>query len=701
MKRKAVMLTKPKQTKASGEVLTAQITGEILILDHWKDRLLRDRYCINVKTGEFENLDASGSWKKIRLGHVIGQESWRGFDWLGTDTKEKVYLSNKDRRIIKENIQSSWDQEALDRIISKEKSYLYEKREIREFNRQERLKRLMDSVPAIPKDFKSWITERVASGLEYAFYQKKDKAYSCTACGRKVKETEFKAAKIRHRDELICPKCGHMVTVLRRKTTPELTTTAMLLQDIDEKKSVSRHFDIKIMWEPEGKKVLCSEAVRIFLHRKQRYAVSIYYAYTCKSQWVENSAFDKSNPCNRKIGESYLYPGGIDEALNETRYAAWERTFKQLAEAGRMLDYNALMVGGVGTPQLPTMTEYLIKGRFYRLLHETARNISFYSCQYSGPLNPEGENIEGVFGIQDRQRINRIRNINGGSDTLAWMQWSDEQGVKLNDETLKWLTEERVRERDVNWILDRMSPCQIMNYVRRQQAEAYQSKSARSVLSAWEDYLSMCEKLRKHTEDEMIFRPRELKRRHDEIVEEIRDRQEEIAEMEQEEAADRMRDKYPGAEEHLQEIRGRYEYQDNEYLIAVPKRLMEIVKEGAALHHCVGSSERYFERIRDKETYICFLRRISEPDKPYYTIEVEPGGTIRQHRSMYDEEPNIEQIRGFLRKWQKEIRKRLNEEDRKLAQISAEKRKKNLEELMEKNNTRVLKALEEDFMEAV
>ena len=211
----------------------------------------------------------------------------------------------------------------------------------------------------------------------------------------------------------------------------------------------------------------------------------------------------------------------------------------------------------------------------------------------------------------------------------------------------------------------------------------------------------MCEKLKKHTEDEMLFRPRELKRRHDEIVEEIRARQKEIEEMEQEEAADRMRDKYPGAEEQLQEIRSRYEYQDDEYLIAVPKRLMEIVKEGAALHHCVGSSERYFERIRDKETYICFLRRVSEPDKPYYTIEVEPGGTIRQHRSMYDEEPDIEQIRGFLRKWQKEIHKRLNEEDRKLARISAEKRKKNIEELMEKNNTRVLKALEEDFMEAV
>lgn len=125
------------------------------------------------------------------------------------------------------------------------------------------------------------------------------------------------------------------------------------------------------------------------------------------------------------------------------------------------------------------------------------------------------------------------------------------------------------------------------------------------------------------------------------------------------------------------------------------------MQEGAALHHCVGSSERYFERIMQKETYICFLRRAEAPDKPYYTIEFEPGGTIRQHRSEYDEEPDIEKIRGFLRQWQKEIKKRLNEEDRRLAHISAQKRQQNIDELKEKNNIRVLKGLEEDFMEAI
>ena len=85
---------------------------------------------------------------------------------------------------------------------------------------------------------------------------------------------------------------------------------------------------------------------------------------------------------------------------------------------------------------------------------------------------------------------------------------------------------------------------------------------------------------------------------------------------------------------------------------------------------------------------------------PFYTIEVEPGGTIRQHRGYLDDEPGIEQLKPVLREWQKAIRKRLTREDRALAETSAMLREKNIEELKEKNNIRVLKGLMEDFMAA-
>lgn len=206
-------------------------------------------------------------------------------------------------------------------------------------------------------------------------------------------------------------------------------------------------------------------------------------------------------------------------------------------------------------------------------------------------------------------------------------------------------------------------------------------------------------------DDEMVYRPRELKRRHDEVVTDM-NQMRILKEMDsnkeyKESYSKEMKEKYPEVEPILKEIKERYEYENEEYLILVPETLLQIVAEGQALHHCAGSSERYFDRIESRETYICFLRRQTTRTIPYYTIEIEPGGTIRQHRSYLDEEPGIDEIRGFLKEWQQVVKKRLTKEDKKLAKISEVKRNKNIEELKLKNNTRVLKALEEDFLENV
>ena len=67
------------------------------------------------------------------------------------------------------------------------------------------------------------------------------------------------------------------------------------------------------------------------------------------------------------------------------------------------------------------------------------------------------------------------------------------------------------------------------------------------------------------------------------------------------------------------EFRKTLEFEDKEYLIRLPVDKNEIVKEGLELHHCVGS---YAERYETGDTTIMFLRKKSEPDKPFYTIEV-------------------------------------------------------------------------------
>lgn len=338
------------------------------------------------------------------------------------------------------------------------------------------------------------------------------------------------------------------------------------------------------------------------------------------------------------------------------------------------------------------------------MLRETVEKVDVWGGgSYYGKLRLTGETLEEVFKIKDRQKINRIRDQDGGEEMLAWMRWSDTSNKKVSQDTLEYMIANGIDPGDIEFVEDKMSPQQVMNYIEKQRAAGYQYRTVPEVLGQWGDYLSMCKAQNKNMDDEMVYKPRDLKLRHDQAVTDANQLQI-VKEMERNKEvraaeAKKMREKYPQAEKNLEDIRARYEYENAEYIIIVPHDLVEIIEEGQALHHCAGATERYFDRIESRETYICFLRRVEQPGIPFYTIEVEPSGTIRQHRSYMDEEPGIEEIRGFLREWQKELKKRLTEKDKQLAMISKEKREQNIAELKEKNNTRVLKGLAEDFME--
>lgn len=709
MKRKAITQLPPATTKKNDKVLTLQTLDEILILNYWEDRKLIGRYCINTKTHEYATYYADGSWREQKLMSLMGYNpAYYSYYSVGHDV---IFDPPAAKKIITKLIPEVYDRDnPYVTIGDKEEEYSRNKREQKEIRRVERIREKMNQIPKLPDDFKTWI-HRVAAGAEdFAFYDKEEGTWSCTACGKTFGECDVEhepgQKKIKNNQIFTCPECGKKIKAKKRSKGVSLRTCAVVLQNVNQRAGVARYIDVCIDWGYTGRTIKTSEAVRILLLRDSpRYACELYYGQGCRSDWGAYGAhFDDKNPSNRRIGEGYLHPEGISEALSGTCFSAWDKLFVQLAQAGKKLDYNRLMVTQENRDLINTV-EYLFKGRFDRLLLETSRKISPYTCNYCGPLKIRGQSIEQVFDIQDRQLINRIRNCNGGESILEWMRWSEQNTKKIDEETLEWLIKSNIDIRDLEFIKTKMSPKQVMNYVEKQRAEEYKGKSVRAILNQWSDYLSMCRRQKKDLSDELVYRPRQLHRRHDEMVEEIR-KQQAIETMKRNkkaaaEAAKKMREKYPGAEEILKEIKEKYEYSNDEYMMIVPQQLTEIITEGNALHHCAGSSERYFERIMQRETYICFLRKVAEPKTPYYTIEVEPGGTIRQHRSYYDEEPGVQEIRGFLREWQREVKKRLKEEDHKLAHISAQKRQKNIEELQAKNNLRVLKGLEEDFMEAI
>lgn len=704
MKRKLAERTEPKKTRKKGKVLTVQTAGSILIINLFEDKELKARYCMDSEVYQYETYQA-GVWIQRKFSAFYRETAYSYWDGFMNE-KEVRFDSEDDRKTIEKILKKeNWREDMIRLINDREEEYVSENRKKKEFRRQKRVKDVMSQVPDMPEDIRKWISKR-AVPEDYFFFDSEKKEWRCTGCRKSIPENRLKrenGEKPKDKDRLTCPHCKKVCCTVRRGKRKVIKTNFIVMQPIDEESGVMRMYDAEIVCDKDGKSVKLSEAIRIILFKSlsKRYfeKTDIYYNQNPKTWEMENAwrgecgAFDnRGNISNRRFNPGYLYRGGIEQALEGTALQRWIRVFAQMAEAGIYADYNALMTSN--EESMTELTEMLFKGRFYRLLLEESGRISFISREYTGTLVLDSSRIENIFRIEDRQKINRIREQDGGSLMVEWMRWSERRNMRLSDRVLKWLDENGCSPKDMQWLLIRMSPEKAMNYIERQRNESYSGKSVKGVISQYEDYMQMCQRLKKDTADEMVYRPRELKRRHDEAVKEIEEQKAEIT-------ADEYSARFPGVEDVMEEIRGKYEYSSEKYSITVPRRCVDIVLEGRALHHCAGATDRYFDRIKQHETYICFLRRTAEPDKPYYTIEVEPGGTIRQHRGYMDEEPEIEEVRPFLREWQQVIRRRMSEEDRERARISAVKRQENIEELKAKKNTRVLEGLMEDFMEAI
>lgn len=328
------------------------------------------------------------------------------------------------------------------------------------------------------------------------------------------------------------------------------------------------------------------------------------------------------------------------------------------------------IVGAV--PQL----EQIMKANLPRLASECIEDADKVSKHIK---NREATALTKALGI-DSQELARLRKHNGGALMLGWLQKEKEYGRPIADEVISWFCSKKIDVFKLDFIWGKMNPLQIYHYLQRQMKES--GESAGQVLTTWQDYLSMAEKLGIDTSDEIIYRARLLRLRHDELVKRMKEKSSE------QQALDVLK-KYPNVDAICQSVKDKFEYENEQYAIVAPCSALDIIVEGQMLHHCVGSSDRYWDRIERHEAYVLFLRKTSTPHIPYYTLEVEPDGTVRQTRTKFDrQEADIEQARAFLQEWQAVAAKRLTASDREKAGMSRVLREQEFEQ-MRKDDVRI------------
>lgn len=85
----------------------------------------------------------------------------------------------------------------------------------------------------------------------------------------------------------------------------------------------------------------------------------------------------------------------------------------------------------------------------------------------------------------------------------------------------------------------------------------------------------------------------------------------------------------------IDEIRKQYEYEDDNFIIRLPRNGTEITNEGINQSICIGG---YVSDHANGRTNLFFLREKSEPDVPFYAIEMGNDKVVRQ-------------IHGYCNKW--------------------------------------------------
>ena len=521
-------------------------------------------------------------------------------------------------------------------------------------------------MPSLPKDWLKWV-DKTGIPEHFIYYRYKKggaKVGYCTHCGHEVPIKHPRYNKVGR-----CPRCRQPVTFKSEGKAGRLFTkkyTAYLLQRCRDG-FVVREFLVQRMCPKDGRyreaQVYAQETHRIIYDHQLQARPYYWGVYKQRYiRWIAGAKMDYYwSPDLKGLIYGKTLPDLAKNELKKTGLIQWINQYKAV-------DPVRYLTARHWIPQL----EQITKAGLWKLAQECVwerqgfmQNCSLYSAG----------SLTGMLGIRP-MGLKRLRGNNGGALFLSWLQYETASGRPVSDELIQWFCQHGIKAKDLQFITDKMSPLQIRNYLERQMKEL--KSGCGYVINTWADYLAMAKRLKMDTNDEIIYRVRKLKKRHAELIRICQERESELRLVE-------MEERYPKVNRICKTLK-KYEFQGETYSVLAPNSIAEILAEGDALHHCVGIQGRYMERIEQKESYILFLRKNRNLKKPYYTLEVEPDGTVRQKRTEYDRQgKEIGKIEAFLQDWQKNLRQRLTAEDQKLADTSQKLRAEEFAELRRSN----------------
>jgi len=513
---------------------------------------------------------------------------------------------------------------------------------VRRYKRDAVVRDKMRRVPQTPANLKRWADKHIMP--HYLFYdynngRAKTQAY-CTYC---EKFSVIKRPK--SNDVLRCPKCGQKAIAKaqgRRAAYHEDRETCQVVQQVSPYELVVRIY--KLYWSyAKGKDTAgksAYEVMRIFVRSddgKDATMEPYYYdsVYDSVTRWRRGyhpgALFGMECFISEETGEIYL--PGLEKALQGTtlEYCALRQFYERTAIPMQVSHYLKMYL------RHPLLIERLTKVGFENIVADVV-----YRHGFSDALDEMQARTHRILRVE-KQDVSVLQEQKVGMPLLKKYQAYVAIHLRGRAELFQWQLHNEVSEIPTD-IFQYMTAEKFMRYIDAQfpiycearPANGYRDPTMETLVITYVDYLHMCRRQAYDMKEKSVLFPKNCAAAHDreaERIQKINDAQKNKA----------FGIAYAG-------FARKAALSNEELQIVCPKRVNDLVAEGRALHHCVGS---YVDRVAEGRCLIVFVRRVEEPEKPYVTVEVR-NGKIEQIHGDHNSDPT-EEVQKFVDLWSRKV----------------------------------------------
>ena len=301
----------------------------------------------------------------------------------------------------------------------------------------------------------------------------------------------------------------------------------------------------------------------------------------------------------------------------------------------------------------------------------------------------------------DNARLKRLKNMTPTLVTLKWMQYEKLANTIWPDDMISEFGQNEIEVSELNFLPKPIKYMKVYNYIRRQQILS--GETFKQTFITYRDYYCLAEQNKWNIASTQISMPKNLEQAHMNAI--LFSRGTSIKNQ-----TEKLEKEWPLCNKILPDLK-KYEYSNNEYSVVAPVCIEDMVREGIALNHCMDHADFYYDRIQQREAYPFFLRKTNQKDMPWYTLEVEASGNIRQKRTTGDNQnPDLEPAIPFLYEFMEHFKQVMNAEEIKQGIKADKKRKEEYKKLREEQKKvwhgklagqLLADVLEADFMQTI